>query len=109
MSKERELLEKLIQNGKDAEKKLAEYDKPFSIGDRFMNPDGDRKCILVGYMDSMVCLVDLETGIPLRKPVKVKCSGGITEDELRQMSGSCCKCHRYWDSVGKIKHEPVPF
>ena len=60
--------------------------------------------MLAGLKNSMVVLTSLLTGLPVRDPVKVGLSAGITEKEFGAIRGSD-EFTRYFD----IKNDGVPF
>lgn len=102
---ERSILEKLIQDGKDAEKKLKALEVTYSIGDRFRDNLRDNgKCILIrATKNNEVVMAGLKDGNYYHtKPVKVKNDTRVTQKEL---DGICSDCDftRYWDNRKKVK------
>ena len=102
---EREILEKLIQDGKDAEKKLADLEVTYSIGDRFLFRCYDSKQkLIMSKMGDRVGLIELSTGQNWghNNNANVKDEHCITEKEMNFIWNSD-SCTRYWDSQKKVK------
>ena len=103
METERQILEKLIKDGKDAERKLEELKVTYSVGDRFLTFAGSK--VLLAKVHSgaglRVVMIDLTTGVQHNSPEPVCCFYKITKEELAPLC--LCKPVRYWDSRKKVK------
>ena len=98
MSNEREILEKLIADGKEAESKLAELEVTYSIGDRFRL---ERKILLAQLPHGEAGMIELDTGrLWGGHHAKIKDLERITEDELANIHNSAYTL--YWDFQSKI-------
>lgn len=103
---ERKILEKLIADGKEAERRLKELDVEevtYSIGDRFKFC-GNVKMLLT-CIDGKVGLVHLASGANWGQnwSSAVKDRGRITEVEMGDIWGGTDTHTRYWDSRKKVK------
>ncbi len=99
METERQILEKLIADGKEAERKLKELEVMYSMGDRFM-ADG-QKTLLAGIGNGKAVMIGLMDGCFHKLPRPVNDVYAITGGELRSLCG--CGPVRYWDSRKKVK------
>lgn len=97
---EREILQKLIQDGKDAEAKLEALEVTYSIGDRFRTVSGT-KCILVVCGGGFVVMIDLRNGSCWGVgKTKVKDAYSITSEEFSKISATTF--YRYWDNRKQV-------
>ena len=87
MDKKREILEKLIQAGKEAEQELRRYERPFSIGNRFRSPTkiSKNEFMLIGLGNSKVRMISLTDGTSIGCEIKVMASGGISREEFAKI------------------------
>ncbi len=102
MYTERQILEQLIKDGKDAERKLQELEVTYSVGDRFKN--GEKKYLLT-CAPMGVALVCLEHGgVYGGKSVNVENIKKITQMEFEDVAHDCASYFiRYWDSRKQVK------
>ena len=98
---ERSILEKLIQDGKDAEAKLKAMEVTYSIGDRFQGEGSKYVLAIIGH-GNKVHLANMTYGTTCSGAHKVADYYKITPDELKRLYG-CIRVTRYWDKQKGVR------
>ena len=103
MENERQILEKLIADGKDAERKLKDLEVTYSVGDRFAACDKKKLLLVKIWVNTRwhAAIIDLASGCQHDNPIPVNDPYKIIKEELAELCS--CAPTRYYDSRKKVK------